>query len=179
MKKFALFGPPASGKSTIAQKLSAALDIPHTDLDEILFTEHGPLPLDEFRSKAATATSEEAWVVEGNYSKLADVVWHRADVLVWLDLPLPLIVRRIVWRSLRQLTGLDTSAQAQRLTWNRAFFARRSLLRTAVRKYRNNRPRYARQIAETTALGIPVVRLRNGHAANTWLAQQINGQQPQ
>ncbi|MFJ4343514.1 hypothetical protein [Streptomyces sp. NPDC088915] len=111
--------------------------------------------------------------MEGNYSKLADVVWHRAQVLVWLDLPLALVVRRIVYRSLRQLAGLDTSAQARRLTWNRAFFGRRSLLRTAVRKYRHNRPRYARQVAETAALGVRVVRLRSGRQANAWLAEQL------
>ncbi|MFE7953487.1 hypothetical protein [Streptomyces sp. NPDC057426] len=114
-------------------------------------------------------------MVEGNYSKLADVVWHRADVLVWIDLPLPLIVRRIVYRSLRQLAGLDTSVQAQRLTWKRAFFGRRSLLRTAVRKYRNNRPRYARQVAETATLGVRVVRLRSGREAEAWLSRQLSG----
>ncbi|MDK0517493.1 adenylate kinase [Streptomyces sp. ML-6] len=175
MKKIALFGPPASGKTTIAKELSASLEIPCTDLDNVLFTENGPLPLDEFRGKAERITRGESWVVEGNYSKLADVVWHRADVLVWLDLPLPLIVRRIVYRSLRQLTGLDASIQAQRLTWKRAFFGRRSLLRTAVRKYRNNRPRYARQVAETAELGVRVVRLRSGREADAWLARQLSG----
>ncbi|MGW6396346.1 hypothetical protein ACWFR1_38930 [Streptomyces sp. NPDC055103] len=114
-------------------------------------------------------------MVEGNYSKLADVVWNRADVLVWLDLPLHLVVRRIVYRSLRQLVGLDTSAQAKRLTWNRAFFGRRSLLRTAIRKYRDNRPRYARQVAETATLGVRVVRLRSGREADAWLARQLSG----
>ncbi|MFJ8677539.1 hypothetical protein [Streptomyces sp. NPDC093589] len=102
------------------------------------------------------------------------MVWHRADVLVWLDLPLLLVVRRIVYRSLRQLAGLDTSPQAQRLTWKRAFFGRRSLLRTAIRKYRNNRPRYVEQVAETTALGVRVVRLRSGREADVWLARQLS-----
>ncbi|WP_258308184.1 adenylate kinase [Streptomyces sp. NWU339] len=175
VKKIALFGPPASGKTTIAKKLSDSLGLPHTDLDEILFTGDGTLPLDEFRIEADRITRGASWVVEGNYSKLADVVWHRAEVLVWLDLPLLLVVRRIVYRSLRQLAGLDTSAQARRLTWNRAFFGRRSLLRTAIRKYRNNRPRYAQQVAETAALGVHVVRLRSGRQANAWLTRQLTG----
>ncbi|MET9954433.1 hypothetical protein ABZ135_23220 [Streptomyces sp. NPDC006339] len=101
------------------------------------------------------------------------MVWYRADVLVWLDLPLRLVVWRITVRSLRQISGLDTSAQARRLTWKRAFFGRRSLLRTAVRKYRHNRPRYARQVAETAALGVRVVRLRSGREADAWLAEQL------
>ncbi|MFD4371823.1 adenylate kinase [Streptomyces sp. NPDC058486] len=174
MRKVALFGPPASGKSTIARRLSASLGVPHTDLDDVLFAGDEPLPLDAFRAEAERVTREDAWVVEGNYSKLADVVWHRAEVLVWLDLPLSLVVRRIAYRSLRQLTGRDTSVQARRLTWKRAFFGRRSLLRTAIRKYSHNRPRYARQVAETAALGVRVVRLRSGREADAWLARQLD-----
>ncbi|OKJ25183.1 adenylate kinase [Streptomyces sp. CB01580] len=170
MRKVALFGSPATGKSTLAKELSSRTGLPHTDLDDLLFTSDGTLNPDEFRLQAADVTSGAAWFVEGNFSKLADVVWHRADVLVWLDFPLPLVVYRIVRRSLRQLTGREDSAQARRLTWRKAFFARRSLLRTAVRKYRHNRPRYARQVAETAALGVQVVRLRSARDVERWTA---------
>lgn len=171
MQKIALFGPPATGKSTLARWLSTELGHLHTDLDDILFTPAGPLPLPEFRRQAAEITQQDAWVVEGNFSKLADVVWYRADVLVWLDFPLPLIVYRIVRRSLRQLTGREDSPQARRLTWSQAFFKRRSLLRTAIRKYRNNRPRYARQVAETADRGVEVVRLRSPRQVQQWKKQ--------
>lgn len=168
MRKIALFGPPATGKSTLALWLSAELGPPHTDLDDLLFTPDGPLPLPEFRRQAREITQQDAWIVEGNFSKLADVVWHRADALIWLDFPLPLIMYRIVRRSLNQLTGREDSAQARRLTWSKAFFSRRSLLRTAIRKYRNNRPRYAQQVAETADLGIEVVRLRSPREVHRW-----------
>ena len=175
MRKIALFGPPATGKSTLAKWLSAELGHPHTDLDDLLFTPEGPLPLPEFRRQAAEITQHDAWIVEGNFSKLADVVWHRADVLVWLDFPLPLILYRIVRRSLHQLTGHEDSPQARRLTWSRAFFHRRSLLRTAIRKYRTNRPRYARQVAETADRGVEVVRLRSPRAVRHWRAEVRKG----
>lgn len=175
MNKVALFGPPASGKTTVARKLSSSMGVPHTNLDEILFTDSGTLSFDEFYTAAERVTRGKSWVIEGNYSKLGDVVWHRAEVLVWIDLPLWLIAQRIVVRSLRQLAGLDTSAQARRLTWKRAFFGRRSLLRTAVRKYRRNRTRYARQVAETAALGVHVVRLRSGRQTDAWLEGVLAG----
>ncbi|MFI9031134.1 AAA family ATPase [Streptomyces sp. NPDC053560] len=175
MRKIALFGPPATGKTTLAKWLAAELGHPHTDLDDLLFTPAGPLPLPEFRRQAAEITQRDAWIVEGNFSKLADVVWHRADVLVWLDFPLPLILYRIVRRSLRQLAGREDSAQAKRLTWSKAFFSRRSLLRTAIRKYRNNRPRYAQQVAETAGLGVEVVRLRGPRDVRRWKEEVRKG----
>ncbi|MFP8906155.1 P-loop NTPase family protein [Streptomyces atacamensis] len=175
MQKIALFGPPATGKSTLARWLSVELGHPHTDLDDLLFTPDGPLPLPEFRRQAGEITQRDVWVVEGNFSKLADVVWHRADVLVWLDFPLPLIMYRIVRRSLRQLTGREDSPQAKRLTWGKAFFNRRSLLRTAIRKYRNNRPRYARQVSETADRGVEVVRLRSPREVHHWKKQLVKG----
>lgn len=175
MRKIALFGPPATGKTTLAKWLSVELGYPHTDLDDLLFTPDGPLPLPEFRRQAGEITRHDAWIVEGNFSKLADVVWHRADVLVWLDFPLPLIVYRIVRRSLYQLTGHEDSPQARRLTWSKAFFHRRSLLRTAIRKYRTNRPRYALQVAETADRGVQVVRLRNPREVRRWMTELRNG----
>ncbi|MFF1399339.1 adenylate kinase [Streptomyces sp. NPDC058287] len=175
MRKIALFGPPATGKSTLAKWLSAELGHPHTDLDDLLFTPDGPLPLPEFRRQAGEITQRDAWIVEGNFSKLADVVWHRADVLVWLDFPLVLIMYRIVRRSLYQLTGLEDSPQARRLTWSKAFFSRRSLLRTAIRKYRNNRPRYAQQVSETADRGVEVVRLRSPREVRRWRRELMKG----
>ncbi|MFE2586564.1 adenylate kinase [Streptomyces sp. NPDC059378] len=176
MRRVALFGPPATGKSTLARWLSQELDEPHTDLDDILFTPAGPLPMEEFRRQAAQITSRDSgWIVEGNFSKLADVVWHRADTLIWLDFPLPLILYRITRRSLRQLAGREDSAQARRLTWSAAFFARRSLLRTAIRKYCANRPRYAQQMAETAALGVEVVRLRSPREVQHWKERTAKG----
>jgi hypothetical protein len=66
------------------------------------------------------------------------------------------------------LTG---QTSLRRLTWNKAFFNHRSLLRTTVRKYRNNRPRYTHQVAETAERGVEVVRLRSPRQVYWWKRQ--------
>lgn len=171
MDRIAIFGGPGTGKTTLAGELARALDLPHTRLDEILFAAEGSaLSLEEFRARTAAVTAGDAWIVEGNFSKLADVTWHRADVLIWLDYRLGLIVRRVVARSLRQLAGREFGRQADRLTWRGAFLTRDSLLRTAVRKYRHNRPRYIRQVEETRAYGVTVLRMRTPKQTRHWVA---------
>ncbi|MEU6763945.1 adenylate kinase [Streptomyces sp. NPDC046853] len=164
--KIAVFGLPGTGKSTLARELSIRTGISATSLDAVLFAPGGTLPLDDFRTEAARITDGPAWIVEGNYSKLADIVWHRADVLVWLDYPLPVIAWRVAARWARQVTGREPNPNG--LTFRRTFTARRSVWRNAWRKYRANRPRYARQASEAAAVGVRVLRSRSPRQTLRW-----------
>ncbi|HUY44576.1 MAG TPA: hypothetical protein VMV92_02445 [Streptosporangiaceae bacterium] len=170
MRKIAVFGLPGTGKTTLALRLAGLLGVPCHDLDRILFTSDGrPLPLEEFRARTAALTETGGWVIDGNYSKLADVTWHRADAVIWLDYPLPLIVSRVTRRNLRRLTGREPAPHGA-VGWKRAFFSKKSVLANAVRKYLRNRSRYADQLAETTQLGVGVLRFRTPGQAGQWLA---------
>jgi shikimate kinase len=168
MTKIAVFGLPGTGKTTLALRLAGILGVPHHDLDHTLFTASGPLPLAEFRARAAALTRAGAWIVDGNYAKLADVTWHRADTVIWLDYPLPLIVARVTRRNLRRLTGREP-APGGPFGWKRAFFSRKSVLANAVRKYLRNRGKYATRLSETAALGVQVLRFRTPEQAGQWL----------
>ena len=167
-RKIAVFGLPGTGKTTLAVRLASLIDVPCHDLDRVLFTADGPLPLEEFRARTAALTATSGWVVDGNYSKLADVTWHRADAVIWLDYPLPLIISRVPRRNLRRLTGREPGPDGP-FGWRRAFFSKRSVLANAVRKYLRNRGKYAAQLSETAALGVQVLRFRTPGQAEQWL----------
>jgi len=84
--RIAIIGSTGSGKSTLATSLAAKLTIPHTELDNLHW-----LPgwrersNEEFRELVDLATQETAWVIDGGYSVVRDLVWGRADVIVWLN----------------------------------------------------------------------------------------------
>jgi len=96
-------GNSGSGKSTLAAALAARLGLPYVELDAIF---HLPgwveLPRDEFRARVEALAAREGWVIDGNYTAVRDLVWARADTVVWLDLPRPLVMRRVVGRTLRR-----------------------------------------------------------------------------
>ena len=105
LARIAVVGTSCSGKTTLARRLSRALDVPHAELDALHW---GPdwtaRPLEEFRSRVQSAVAGPTWVIDGNYSVVRDLVWPRATALVWLNYPFPLVfgraVHRTLWRGL-------------------------------------------------------------------------------
>lgn len=54
---------------------------------------------EEFERRIRAATEGERWVVTGSYERFSRrILWPRLDAVVWLDLPL----RILVWRMLRR-----------------------------------------------------------------------------
>jgi len=171
LQRVAVFGLPGTGKTTFARRLAALLEVPHYELDAFLFKPGGVAPLEEFRAEVAKLTDADAWIVDGNYSKLRDVTWWRAEVVVWLDYGLPVIVWRVARRDLRRILARERLWDGQRMTWRRAFFGRRSVLGNAVRKWLQNRGKYRVYVERERPVGVAVLRFRSPRAAHPWLAE--------
>jgi len=72
----------------MARALAAALNLPHLELDAIFHqADWQPLDGDIFVERVSVFTSAPGWIVDGNYSAVRDLVWDRADTVIWLDLP--------------------------------------------------------------------------------------------
>lgn len=102
-----IIGSSGSGKSTLAERLATLLDIPFVELDALNW-EPGWVGLNqndpaEFERRIAEATAGDSWVAAGSYTTFSQrVFWPKLDTVVWLDLPRPLLVRRVLMRSWRR-----------------------------------------------------------------------------
>src|SRR5688572_29243049 len=104
MERISIVGNSGSGKSTLGKHLASRLGVPFLELDSIYHRAGWePLPDDEFRRQVSAFIEGPAWVVDGNYSRVADLVWKRADTVVWLDLPRRVVMARVIERTLRRL----------------------------------------------------------------------------
>ena len=96
-------GTTGSGKTTLAGRLAKALDLPHFELDAINW-QPGWVSLNdtdqpEFIRRVDAAIAQPAWVMAGGYSNVRDRIWSRATHVIWLDYSRPVVMRRVIWRS--------------------------------------------------------------------------------
>jgi adenylate kinase family enzyme len=98
--RIAITGPGGSGKTSLAAQLARTAGLRHVEIDAL---HHGPnwesCGPEILRERVLAATELDDWVTDSTYhSVLGNLVSERADVLVWLDLPIPLVM----WRLLRR-----------------------------------------------------------------------------
>lgn len=158
----------------MAHRLAQRLGCPHVELDAIHWgADWTPAPLETFRSRMVQALSGATWTVDGNYSKVRDIVLCRADTLVWLDYPLPLILWRLIRRTLGRLVTREELWSGNREEW-RSQVGRDSLLLWALRTYRRRRREYTAIQGDSRYSHLTFVRLRSPRAAEAWLAAVRN-----
>jgi len=102
--RIVVVGTSGAGKTTLARRIAALLELRYIELDAINWqsgwrdlTRHDP---EEFVRRVSEAIEAEAWVVDGNYGPVRERVWQCATHLVWLDYERPVIMARVISRSL-------------------------------------------------------------------------------
>jgi adenylate kinase family enzyme len=163
--KLWIVGPPGSGKSILADRLGARLSCPVVHLDEVHWLP-GWQTRDsvEFRDRVDAATAGPSWVVEGNYQLVRRPFVHRADRVIWLDLPLALCLRRLVRRCVSRARTRQIICNGNRESFRETFLSRESILWWAITTDRERRRAY-----ETEFAGRPHDRLCSPRAIGTWL----------
>jgi hypothetical protein len=164
-------GTTASGKSTLARALAAKLAVPYVELDALHWEANWQeAPLDVMRRRTAAAIARDAWVVDGNYAQVRDLVWARAEAVVWLDYPLRTILRRYAVRTRRRLRSAEElwpgTGNRERPGWH--LLSRDGLLWWILSTYHRRRREYPPRLAAHPWLA--TVRLTSAAEADTWLA---------
>lgn len=146
VRRVSVVGVSGSGKTTLAAQIARGLGVPCLELDSV-FHQPGwqPLAAEEFRARVGAFTAGDAWVIDGNYGAVRDLVWARADTVVWLDLPRRLAMRRLIWRTLRRTITRAELWNGNREPWDNLFRAdpERSVIVWAWKHYHVYRTRYS------------------------------------
>jgi len=145
--RIAITGPSGSGKTTLAHELARVAGLRPIEIDAL---HHGPnwesCGAEVLRERVLEATGGDDWVTDSTYhSMLGDLITDRADVVVWLDLPVALVMWRLIRRTrsrIRDKTVLwnGNVEPGWRESW-------RYLIRPAFRRALANRREFPRRLA--------------------------------
>ena len=175
-QRILVIGNSCSGKSVLGEKLSAALGLKFVELDALNW-EAGWVGLneknpEELERRIRDATDGDDWVVAGSYLKFSQrVFWPRLETVVWLDLPMPQLVWRLLirswrrWRSKELLWGTNYEKfWPQLMVWR----GEDSLLWWIVTQHRRKRRRMLAYQSDPRWRHIRFLRLRSSAEVETF-----------
>jgi adenylate kinase family enzyme len=161
--RIVVVGTSGAGKTTLARRIAALLELPHIELDAINWqpgwrdlTRHNP---EEFARRVNEAIRAEAWVLDGNYGPVRDRVWPRATHLVWLDYERPVIMARVISRTFVRAVLRTELWAGNRERW-RQLLRPSHPIRWAWSTWERRRRETAERLAQRECAHLVVLRLR-------------------
>jgi adenylate kinase family enzyme len=174
VRRVSVVGTSGVGKSTFTSALARVLGVSFLELDSLQHqADWTPLPVAEFRARVALVADGECWVIDGNYSRVQDLVWARADTVVWLDLRRRTVMRRIIWRSVLRVAGRTELWNGNRERWRNLFSLDKeeSVIAWAWQTYAANRTRYEAAMADPVNGHLRFFRLTSPKAIRQFLRE--------
>jgi adenylate kinase family enzyme len=101
VRRILIVGSGGAGKSTLARRLAEKLGLEVLHLDKFYWRPGWvETPKDEWLKTVEGLAARDSWIMDGNYSGSLDLRLARCDTVVFLDLPRPVCLWRIVRRRL-------------------------------------------------------------------------------
>lgn len=174
MKRVSVVGSSGSGKSTVGRAIAAALDLPFVELDGI---HHQPgwreLPAEDFQARVKPIIAGDAWVIDGNYSSkgVNNLVWERADTVVWLDLTRAVAMRRVIRRTIRRAASREELWNGNVEPWNNFFDPRpeKNIIVWTWTRHPTTREKYQKKIEDSAWSHLDIIRLQTPAEVNNFL----------
>jgi adenylate kinase family enzyme len=168
VRRVNVIGTSGTGKSTFGAALAKHLDVPYVEIDALNWGPNWQMAaVPELRERVGAAAAGDAWVIDGNYSASRDLVWARADTVIWLDLPLAVVMWQVVTRTIRRIARREQLWNGNRESLRTAL-GRDSIILWAATTYGRRRHDYPTMLAERPPR-VTAIRLRSNRAKRRFL----------
>jgi len=165
-----LIGTAGAGKTTLARQLAHRLALPHIELDTHYWQPQWRHRTQaDFQRQYTAQLASAAWVVDGEYPEVNGQIWPKAELVIWLDYPLPLVLGRLLRRGLsaaltrHNLWGSDNYETLPHL------FGAHSIFHRARSAHYRRRRYYAQLMRDPRYAHLRFLRFATPRATQQWL----------
>lgn len=170
--RIVVIGTTSSGKSTLANRLAEKLHADFIDLDSLHWEANWVEAPDEiFRERVETATRSQGWVVAGNYHVVRDVIWPRADAVIWLDYPFHIVFWRLFRRTIHRVITKEKlfSGNVENGWTHLKIWSQESLFHWLFKTYWRRKREYPTLFALPENAHLRVIHFKHPKEAEHWL----------
>lgn len=172
MRRIVVVGTSCSGKTVMAKSIARALGLPHFEIDSLVWLPKWSLPSDDaLRAQVDQYTSSDRWVIDGIFPEHRNMVWSRADTVVWLNFPLSIVFTRALRRTIKRCLTRETLGDHNVETWRRTFFSRNSQLLWVLKTWRKRRRDYPKIMRRPEFSHIRFIQLKSPGQAEAFLSR--------
>jgi adenylate kinase family enzyme len=175
-KRTIIFGSTGIGKTTMVKRIADEFSIPVIDIDT-LRREAGKSesPEQVFSFLVADRVRGETWIIDGSYTSVQDILWSRAEAIVWLDFSFGVFLSRLIKRSLYRIFIRKKSEKPVKARNQPASERAGNYLR-AILTGKQRRERYFATLYNSKHTHLHIIRLTSPEDATLWLKLLKNNQ---
>lgn len=172
-RRIVIIGTTGSGKSTLAKRMAEMINGSYIELDALHWEPNWrKAPLNVFRARVEAATQARSWVAAGNFQVLHDIVWSRAEVVIWLDYSLPLIFWQLLKRTIHRSITREKlwNGNVDYGIWSHLrFWSDESHFNTLFRTYWRRKREFPGYFTLPQHAHLAILHFRNPRATILWL----------
>ncbi|MEV6192166.1 adenylate kinase [Streptomyces sp. NPDC051920] len=170
MERILVVGVTGAGKSTLARTLGERLGLAYHEMDALCYDGPDWAVNGSFAEDVARLVAGPRWVVDSlGRPEVRDLLWGRADTVVWLDYPRHVVAPRVVCRSLRRSARREVLFGGNRETW-RGWLSPEHPVRWSWSQYTGRRQEIESLTRDPRFAPLETLRFARPGATATWLA---------
>ncbi|MEU3461925.1 adenylate kinase [Streptomyces sp. NPDC006733] len=170
MERILVVGATGAGKSTLARALGGRLGLAYREMDALHYIGPGWATNDRLTEDVSGLTSGSHWVFDSlGTPEVRDLLWRRADTVIWLDYPRRIVMARVLRRSLRRTVTREALFGGNRETW-RGWLRRDHPAWWAWSQHASRRREIGRRSRDTRFAPLDTLRFAHPDETAAWLA---------
>ncbi|WP_273242525.1 P-loop NTPase family protein [Hyphomonas atlantica corrig.] len=161
--RLVVIGISGAGKTTFATRVAKALAIPQIELDLLNWRpgwhDRYVHEFEAFKADVVQAIASENWVLAGGYSRVRPMIFERANIVVWLDMPKSIVFGQVFLRSLKRTTDRKPILNGNHESFLR-WFNKGHPIQIVWNNYQRKREKYEAQLSGPEAAHLKLIQCR-------------------